>query len=56
MYKPLVDRNALRREQIEHLDATSRTRALTEWESHRLEQLLYRERYADHRRQARQAA
>lgn len=56
MYKPLIDRNALRREKIAEIDATSRTRALTEWESHRLEQLLYRERYAEHRQNTRRAA
>jgi hypothetical protein len=56
MYKPLIDRNELRREEIAQIDATSRTRALTEWESHRLEQLLYRERYSAHRKQVRRAA
>jgi hypothetical protein len=56
MYKPLIDRNALRREEIAQIDAISRTRALTEWEGHRLEQLLYRERYAEHRQHARRAA
>lgn len=50
MRNQLIDRGAVRRSEIDRLDATSRTRALTEQESRRLEGLLYRDRYASFRR------
>lgn len=55
MKNATVDRNALRREQIERLDAISRTRALTDWESRRLEALIYRDRYQTFRKRRRAA-
>ena len=56
MRNQLVDRGALRRAEIDRLDATSRTRALTERESLRLESLLYRDDYAPFRRKTGEAA
>ena len=56
MRNHLVDRSALRRAEIQRLDATSRTRALTERESRRLESLLYRDTYASYRRKSGGAA
>ncbi len=43
-----IDQREARRREIDNLDAVSRTRALTETESRRLESLLNRERYAGH--------
>ncbi|WP_018250807.1 hypothetical protein [Sphingomonas melonis] len=56
MYRPVIDRIALRGEEIARIDAISRTRALTEAESIRLQNLLYRERYDAHRARRRHAA
>lgn len=52
---PVIDRHALRRDEIARLDATSRERALTDRESVRLERLLYRDLYAPFRQQRRAA-
>jgi hypothetical protein len=56
MRNQLVDRGAVRRAEIDRLDATSRNRALTEAESRRLEALLYRDDYAPYRRVGGQTA
>ncbi|WP_267382199.1 MULTISPECIES: hypothetical protein [unclassified Sphingomonas] len=45
---PRATQAKARHAEIGRLDATSRTRALTESESRRLEALLYRERYINH--------
>lgn len=50
-YRPVIDRNALRREEIGRLDAISRERALTEQESIRLQHLIYRDRYVVFRKE-----
>ncbi|WP_230781545.1 hypothetical protein [Sphingomonas sp. Leaf37] len=54
-YEALIDRHAPRRKEIARLDAISRERALTDDESRRLEQLLYRERYVEFRQERRAA-
>lgn len=56
MRNQLVDWDALRRAEIDRLDATSRARVLTDKESRRLESLLYRESYARFRRKSGEAA
>jgi hypothetical protein len=52
-YRPVIDRHAARRDEIARLDAVSRTRALTDGESRRLQELLYRDSYAAHRNERR---
>jgi hypothetical protein len=54
-YLPVVDRHALRREEIARLDATSRIRALTEQESLRLQHLIYRDQYVAFRKERRKS-
>nr|WP_314469801.1 hypothetical protein [uncultured Sphingomonas sp.] len=56
MRNQLVDRDALRRAEIERIDALSRTRALTEPESRRLQSLIYLDSYAPIRRKRGRAA
>jgi hypothetical protein len=52
MRNQLIDRSALRRAEIDRLDSLSRTRALTDSESRRLERLIYSDTYATYRRRA----
>ena len=54
-YKPVIDRHAVRRDEIARLDALSRTRALTDAESIRLQKLLYRDLYASFRKERQEA-
>lgn len=48
MPRQLLDRSTLLRAEINRLDETSRTRALTDKESSRLQSLIYRESYASY--------
>lgn len=56
MRNQLADRTALRRAEIDRLDTLSRTRALTDSESRRLERLIYSDTYASYRRKSGGAA
>lgn len=52
MRNQLVDRTAQPQAEINRLDTLSRTRALTDGESRRLERLIYSDAYATYRRRA----